>query len=114
MSTRRTRGASIGLALLCLVASFPLYADPQTDLFSLFQQVNTVAGNNDFTQGERTSLATKLIGALEALEKDHQNTAVNHLEAFQHEVDAMERSGRIPSADADALNNSAQAIIDQL
>jgi len=98
------------LALACLAAAIPAFADPHSDVVALFNQTNAVAAANGFNQGERVSLVTKLIGALDALEKGHEQTAENHLGAFVNEVEALERSGRLPSGDADALIAAAQAI----
>lgn len=112
MKSFRTRSACLALVLLALAA--PAFADPHSDIVALFNQTDVVAANNDFSQGERVSLVTKLIGALAAVDRGQENTAANNLGAFINEVEAMERSGRIPSADADALITAAQAIIDQL
>jgi hypothetical protein len=114
MKSSRTRSACLGIALVLLALAAPALADPQSDANALFNQTNAVAGANDFSQGERVSLVTKLIGTLESLERGHENTATNNLGAFINEVEALERSGRIPSADAEALITAAQAIIDQL
>lgn len=114
MKSSRTRNAWLGAALILLTLAVPAFADPQSDVLVLFNQTNGVAAANDFTQGERVSLVTKLIGALASLERGHEKTATNNLGAFINEVEAMERSGRIPSGDADALIAAAEAIIDQL
>jgi hypothetical protein len=113
---KRPRSARVWLVLACLSAAIavPASADPASDLFALFSQTNGVAFANDFTQGERVSLVTKVIGAIEAVDRGNEKTATNHLSAFLNEVDALERSGRIPSADAQALSGAANDIIDQL
>lgn len=114
MKNFTTRGAWLGLALVLLSLAAPAFADAHSDVLALFNQTNGVAGSNGLNQGERTSLVTKLVGALLALERGNENAARGNLRAFQHEVAAMERSGRLAPADAAALTNSAQAIIDQL
>jgi hypothetical protein len=106
--------AWLGLAFLCLLVAVPASADPSSDLFALFFQTNGVAGANDFTQGERVSLVTKVLGAIESVNRGHEKTAANHLDAFVHEVNALEQSGRLSPADAQALTDAANAIIDQL
>ena len=113
MRSPRTLGVCIALAVVFL-AALPVYADVHSDIVALFQQTNGVAIGNDLTQGERTSLATKLIGALASLDKGNDHTAQNQIEAFTHEVEAMERSGRLATGDAAALLTSADAIIAQL
>ncbi|MEK6371813.1 MAG: hypothetical protein AABO58_03880 [Acidobacteriota bacterium] len=114
MKSPQTRSAWLGLALVFLVMAIPAYADTTSDLFNLFFQTSGVAANNGFNQGERTSLVTKVIAAIASVQRGHEKTAANNLGAFINEVEAMERSGRLPSADADALINSANAIIAQL
>ena len=114
MNRSRTRSACISLALMFLALAAPALADAHSDIVALFNEADVVAANNDFSQGERVSLVTKLIGALAAVDRGHENTAANNLGAFINEVEAMERSGRISSAEADALITAAQAIVDQL
>ena len=114
MKTIQTRGALAALAVMLMIAALPVYADSRSDVVALFQLTNTAAVNNDLTFGERTSLVTKLIGAIASIDKGHENTAANQLDAFQHEVDAMQRSGRLPAADAQVLSDAADAIIAQL
>lgn len=112
MKSPRTTFVVFAFAFLALAV--PAFADVQSDVAGLFNQANAVANANDFTQGERVSLVTKLIGALQSLEKGNAHTARNQVEAFVNEVQAMERSGRIGSGDAAALLTAADAIIQQL
>lgn len=114
MKSPQTRRAWLGLAIAFLLMAIPAYADTTSDLFNLFFQVSGVAIANDLNQGERTSLVTKVLAAIASVERDHDKTAANNLGAFIHEVEAMERSGRLTPGDADALINSADAIISQL
>jgi len=51
---------------------------------------------------EESSLRAKLSAAIASLERRNTAPAVNQLEAFLNEVDAMVRSGRLPQATADA------------
>ena len=114
MKRSRLGGAWLGLALATLFVALPACADPASDLFALFSQTNAAAFANDFTQGERVSLVTKIIGAIDSLGRAHEKTAANNLNAFTNEVSALEQSGRLPSADAQALIDAANAIADQL
>ena len=113
---KRPLSARVWLALAFLLGAIavPASADPTSDLFALFSQTNGVAFANDFTQGERVSLVTKIIGAIEAVGRGNEKTATNHLDAFTNEVDAMEQSGRLSPADAQALTDAATAIAGQL
>ena len=114
MKSPQSRGAWLGLALLFVAIAVPASANPTSDLFALFSQTNGVAFANDFTQGERVSLVTKIIGAIEAVGRGNEKTATNHLDAFTNEVNAMEQSGRLSPADAQALTDAANAIAAQL
>jgi len=114
MSTSKSRGVGLCLALLLLVTAVPASADPSSDLSQLFGQVITTSFANDLTQGERTSLVTKVVGAIADLERGNERSTAGILGAFIHEVEALERSGRLPAADAEALINSASNIVDQL
>src|SRR5438094_9787248 len=114
MRNPQTRSAWLGLALVLLIIGAPAYADVHSDLVALAGQTNTVAGNNDFNLGERVSLVTKHISALAAIDRGNENAAAGLLGAFVNEFEAVERSGRISSGDADALINSADAILSQL
>jgi hypothetical protein len=114
MKRPRSFRAWLVLAFLLAAIALPVSADPTSDLFALFSQTNGVAFANDFTQGERVSLVTKIIGAIEAVGRGNEKTATNNLDAFTNEVNAMEQSGRLSPADAQALTDSANAIADQL
>lgn len=113
---KRPRSVRAWLVLAFLLAAFavPASADPTSDLFALFGQTTGVAFANDFTQGERVSLVTKILGAIESLERGHEKIATNHLDAFTNEVNALEQSGRLSPADAQALTDAANAIAGQL
>ena len=54
------------------------------------------------TTVEQNSLRAKLNAAIASLDRRNTAPAVNQLEAFLNEVDAMVRSGRLPQATADA------------
>ena len=114
MSSSQSLRACLGLALVTVLIALPAAADPQSDIRALFFQTNGVAAGNGFNQGERVSLVTKLIGAGNALDRGHEKTAVNELDAFVNEVEALQRSGRLPAEDGQALIDAATAIADQL
>ncbi len=114
MSSTRTRRAWIGVALICLTVTVPLHASVQSDIVALFHATNAAAVANDFNQGERVSLVTKLIGALAAVNRGNEEAAVGSLNAFINEVEAMQRSGRLPGSEAQPLIDDAQAILAQL
>jgi len=102
------------LALLLLLVALPGYADTASDLRALFFQVSAVAAANGFTQGERVSLVTKVIEASRSVQRGNETTAANQLGAFINEVEALGRSGRLSAEDAQALIDSANAILGEL
>jgi len=63
------------------------------------------------TRGAAASLNAKLRAAGASLERGQGATAVNQIEAFIHEVEAMAASGRLSAADAATLTAAAQRII---
>lgn len=114
MKRPRSVRAWLGLALVFLVVAVPAYADVTSDLIALFFQVDNTASNAGFTQGERNSLVVKVIGALRDAQRGDFEAVSGKLGAFLNEVEALEQSGRLSSGDAQALTDSANAIIGQL
>ena len=112
-SPRRFRGWA-GLAALFFAFAVPVYADAQSDLLALFFQASNAVNNSGGTEGERISLVTKIIGAMQAVERGNDHAARGSLGAFVREVRAMERSGRLDSETAEALIGAANAIEDEL
>jgi DNA/RNA endonuclease G (NUC1) len=72
--------------------------------------VSDVAGLG-LARGAENSLSAKLRAAAASLERGQGATAVNQLNAFVNEVQAMAGSGRMTAADAAALTAAAQRII---
>jgi len=113
MKRRRSR-VWLGLTLSLLVLALPVYADTASDVRALFFQASNTAAANGLTHGERISLVAKVVEALRSVERGDANSASGQLGAFINEVEALERSGRLAPADAQALTNSANAIIAEL
>lgn len=124
MKSTALRVAGTLLALAFLIPSLPVLAAPpapgpgtaliQAEISALFFQTSAIAYANGFTQGERTSLVTKLIGASAAVGRGNDKTAISNLEAFINEVQALEQSGRLSPTDAAALSNQARLIVAQI
>jgi DNA/RNA endonuclease G (NUC1) len=76
--------------------------------------VEQLVADGTINQGNGTSLTSKLENAARSIESGQPATAVNQLEAFLHEVDAMARSRRISAAQANALRAAANALIASL
>ena len=111
---RRPVRVWLGFALLLFAVALPVCANTNSDVRALFFQTSAVAAANEFNTGERVSLVTKVIAALRSVERGDSESAAGQLGAFVHEVDALERSGRLPSPDAQALTDAANAIIGEL
>jgi endonuclease G len=62
-------------------------------------------------KGTGSSLTSKLDGAVKQFEARKIQPAVNQLEAFVHEVDALVRSDRLTTANAAPLRTGAQRVI---
>jgi hypothetical protein len=56
----------------------------------------------------------KVVEALRSVERGDANSASGQLGAFINEVNALEQSGRLAPADAQALTDAANAILGEL
>jgi hypothetical protein len=111
---RRPVRVWLGLALLLSAIALPVCADTDSDVRALFFQASAVAAANDFNQGERTSLVTKVVRVLRSVERGDAESASGQLGAFINEVNALEQSGRLSPSDAQALTDAANAIQGEL
>ncbi|MGI9140608.1 MAG: DNA/RNA non-specific endonuclease [Gemmatimonadaceae bacterium] len=73
--------------------------------------VGQLAAAGKLNRGEANSLQVKLNAAQASFARGNPATAVNQLEAFLHELDAMERSGRLSAADTAAIRAAVTRII---
>lgn len=86
----------------------------ESGLFEGVAIANALASAGTITSGNATSLNAKLAEAAASLERGRHTAAGHQLRAYQNEVQAMERSGRLGSTDAAALRAIAQRVIDSL
>lgn len=124
MKSPAMRVASSLLVLAFLLSSIPAFATPpppgpgspaiQQEIYALFYQTSTVAFTAGLTQGERTSLVAKLIHAIYAVGRGNDQAAINDLGAFENELDALVRTGRLTPAEAGPLATQAGAIAAQI
>lgn len=84
-------------------------APPEVILTNLSFQV--AAHVSDIGAGNVNALDSKLDVAGASLDRGNDDTAVNQLEAFINQVEALARSGRLSEADAAALIDTARAAI---
>ena len=73
--------------------------------------VDQLVAAGTISAGEGTSLRAKLRAALASLARNSGASAVNQLEAFVREVDAMERSRRLSAEDASAFRALMESVI---
>lgn len=73
--------------------------------------VSELAASAKINRGVANSLQVKLDAAEASFARGNTATAVNQLEAFQHELDAIVRSGRMSEADAAELRALVTRII---
>jgi hypothetical protein len=66
------------------------------------------------SSGEISALSAKLNAALASIQRGHTRSAANQLRAVVHEIRALERSGRLSSANAALLTSEVKDIIDSL
>ena len=124
MKSTALRVVSTLLALAFLIPSLPVLAAPpapgpgtaliQGEITALFYQTSALAFASGLTQGERTSLVAKLIHAKDALGRGNDSAAINNLESFINELNALEQSGRLGPDDAATLRAQARLIVTQI
>jgi polyhydroxyalkanoate synthesis regulator phasin len=76
--------------------------------------IDELVAAGKLNQGNANSLQSKLDSAASSIDRDKYETAVNQLEALLHELDAMERSGRLSPADESRIRIDVQRIIDSI
>jgi polyhydroxyalkanoate synthesis regulator phasin len=76
--------------------------------------VDQLVASGKISSGNGNSLDGKLDAALKQIDAGKNTPAVNQLNAFLNELDAMVKSGRLSAADADALRTTVQRVIRSL
>ena len=86
------------------------------DLNKVIDDIETLAdsGNFDINEGETNSLITKLENAIDKILADKISGAVGTLQAFINQIESFIKSGKIPSADGNAIISEVQQVIDSL
>jgi DNA/RNA endonuclease G (NUC1) len=73
--------------------------------------VDQLVAGGKLSTGNGNSLTSKLEAAASSIERGNATAAINQLEAFVNEVDAMSRSRRLDDASAQALRAAATTLI---
>lgn len=106
--TVRDTDGGVGTRTVAVVVETPLQG-----VTNLVETIDALGprGAGPLDQGEATSLRTKLSVASAALRRGDTRPAVEMLEAFVHEIDALERSGRLASGTAEPLRVHTRRVI---
>jgi hypothetical protein len=81
---------------------------PAIDIGVVISQVANLSGLND---GQKNSLESKLQAALQSLAQGNTNAAINQLNAFLNEVQALKGSNRLDAETADLFLGEIQTVI---
>jgi DNA/RNA endonuclease G (NUC1) len=84
---------------------------PAEGTTEIINSVDQLVAARLLTNGAGTSLTSKLDGAVKQFEARKLRPAVNQLEAFVNEIDALVRSDRLNATHAAPLRTSAQRVI---
>jgi hypothetical protein len=89
-------------------------ATPQNAIAFLIDLVNALVGTGDLNRGQGTSLIAKLNATLQQLELDGANTAINLLQAFINQVNALITGRVLTAVEGQPLIDAANSIIQAL
>jgi hypothetical protein len=90
--------------------SFTVTVNGSVEGLTIAQLIEQVQAT-DLGSGLKNALIVKLHAAQASLGRDRDNAAVNQIEAFIHQVRALERTGRLDETTAEALIAAARTII---
>jgi hypothetical protein len=76
--------------------------------------IDEILEDLDLHGGAAASLTSKLENVLAKLDKDNVGAAINQLQAFIQETQALVRADKLTQSEADALIAAAQDVIDRL
>jgi hypothetical protein len=83
----------------------------QQQMSATTTQVNTLVSGGVLNSGNGSALTTKLSSATASLQAGNTTAAVNQLNAFVNQVNAFQKSGKLTTAQANALLNAANLAI---
>ena len=90
------------------------WSTSQQDPVSLILAVKNLLASVALGSGNANSLITKVEGAIQQLDDGNIGPAVNKLEAFINEVEALVRSRKLTTEEGQLLTDEARRIIDAL
>jgi hypothetical protein len=83
---------------------------PQEMMRSLIAEIEALADGGSLNQGQADSLIAKLNTAIQNLDSGLANTALNNLDAFSNEVQALVAAGVLTPEEGQSLIAAAEAI----
>jgi uncharacterized delta-60 repeat protein len=87
---------------------------PQHGIDWLVLQVERLINDSRLNDGQGNSLLTKLEGSVYQLDRDNLTSAINKLEAFIYEINALVNSGALTDEEGLPLIEATDNIIDEL
>lgn len=87
---------------------------PASIIQMIIERTNLLVTAGVLNRGQGTSLIAKLDAALNQIDQDHSETAVNQLEAFVSEVNALVNAGVLSAGQAQQLINLAEHAMNRL
>jgi len=76
--------------------------------------LDALLADEDLNGNVTGSLASQLENVIAKLDKDNVGAAINQLQAFINQIEALIRSGGLAQPDGELLIDVAQGVIDQL
>ncbi|HEY2976233.1 MAG TPA: FG-GAP repeat protein [Pyrinomonadaceae bacterium] len=84
------------------------------DFGALADQVEALVAEGILNGGQGNSLLAKLHAALRQVDRGNTAAAINQLQAFIHEVQALIESGVLPAAEGEPLIEAAEQLLERL
>ena len=89
----------------------PVSLSPQQQIGILTTNVETLVTTGILNQGQGNALTSKLEAAISMLNKSNENTAINQLQAFINQIEALIMGGILPVNEGQSLIEAANNII---
>jgi hypothetical protein len=102
-----------GVAPGVITATAEIYSSP-TPQEQLQAVLDALLADEDLNGNVAGSLASKLENVVAKLDKDNVNAAINQLQAFINEIEALIQSGQLAQPDGEILIDVTQGVIAQL
>jgi CSLREA domain-containing protein len=107
------RGVARPFAAHCDIGAFEFNTPltPREGIEGLIDKVTALVTTGNLNQGQGNALIAKLEAAIQQLEHGNTKTAINQLQAFVNQMNALISAGTVPPAQGQPLIDAAQQII---